>query len=760
MKQTAPITLFFYLSGSWVDVTSDLIQGTLYASDGMMSNKWTDRLANTGELTFDLKNTTNKYSPGHVDALGGWRSGVSCKLVFTYDGVAHPSIWHVAAPDGIKIDPQLYGPRRVHITCLDWMDYAGKDPIVNPGILTNKRGDEVLTTTLTFMPIQPLATEFDAGVNTFPTVFGTVTSKTTGYDELAKVVLSELGYAYIRKDLIGETLVLENAHRRNGLRTLSPYPKASADSGFLLKEDGGYLLLETGGKIILNEVTSGFDSSDGGLFEYAPSISHGDNTLNRLTVNAYPQRIDASPVILFKLSAPMLIGSGQTLQIKGYYSDPNGGLPVNGQNMIDPVITTDYLVNTASDGSGSNISADLTIVTDYGTEGFTHTVTNGSTSTGYITLFNCRGNGIYTYNSISHIAHDQTSINANGTRGDVLNQKYQNTLDFGRLYADAFVEYDKNPATRIDKITFCANTTGDLMQAFLSLGVGDMIRLRSSKAAIDAYYYIQGREFRVLEGDVIFFSWVVKEFLSLTLGLSLVAAQFAAGSVDGINYGYLPHASRLPNRTVSAWIYMTSDPIITTAYGIISNISTFSGSRMYIVQSGGISVLGINATGWATTSGTWYATTTTISKNTWIHVAITYTPQDNGADPIMYVNGVSVAVTEMSTPSGAYIAQEDGNTLIGNRDIVGSSYQRPFDGKIKDARIYNRILTAAEILQMYNEGAGGTGVTSGLVFQGPVVRTKDLTYFTDHIMLSDDRVLDNIHGMVGVPHGAPVIRLP
>jgi hypothetical protein len=99
------------------------------------------------------------------------------------------------------------------------------------------------------------------------------------------------------------------------------------------------------------------------------------------------------------------------------------------------------------------------------------------------------------------------------------------------------------------------------------------------------------------------------------------------------------------------------------------------------------------------------------------------------------------------------------NLVIGNELTTTIPYNLPFSGQIKDARVYNRILSAAEVAAIYAEGAGGTAVTSGLVFQSPTVRTGDLAYFTDHTMLSTDRVQENIFGSIGSPHGDPITRL-
>ena len=114
-----------------------------------------------------------------VQAAG--KKGVPVRQTFTYNGYTKRVRRYVN-------DFQNAGGKdeRKRITALDWMEYASRNPINNPGILENKRGDEVLTQTLALMPIPPQSTNFDTGVNTFPTAFDTVTSKTKAINEFVK----------------------------------------------------------------------------------------------------------------------------------------------------------------------------------------------------------------------------------------------------------------------------------------------------------------------------------------------------------------------------------------------------------------------------------------------------------------------------------------------------------------------------------------------------------------------------------------------
>jgi hypothetical protein len=81
---------------------------------------------------------------------------------------------------------------------------------------------------------------------------------------------------------------------------------------------------------------------------------------------------------------------------------------------------------------------------------------------------------------------------------------------------------------------------------------------------------------------------------------------------------------------------------------------------------------------------------TVFSSLTWYHAAITY---DNGS-PKIYINGILDASSSSTlTPASSYYGNDVG------RLGVGSQY---FDGRISNLQVYNRALTASEILQNYN----------------------------------------------------------
>lgn len=110
--------------------------------------------------------------------------------------------------------------------------------------------------------------------------------------------------------------------------------------------------------------------------------------------------------------------------------------------------------------------------------------------------------------------------------------------------------------------------------------------------------------------------------------------------------------------------------------------------------------------------GDWNTGDDSITLGVWTHAAITY---NNGAasnDPSMYLNAVSQTVVEIDTPSGTRVSDSGQALNIGNRPAT----DRTFDGPMADMRIYDRILSASEIQNVYTAN-GHDGIVDGLILR-------------------------------------------
>jgi hypothetical protein len=98
--------------------------------------------------------------------------------------------------------------------------------------------------------------------------------------------------------------------------------------------------------------------------------------------------------------------------------------------------------------------------------------------------------------------------------------------------------------------------------------------------------------------------------------------------------------------------------------------------------------------------------------NKWQHLAVVYDDSSVNNDPIFYHDGVPYAHTWTGGPPTGVAFNNATTVAIGN----GVSLSRTFDGQIDDVRIYNRILSAAEIKALYAQRSNAAPQAGQIVY--------------------------------------------
>ena len=181
---------------------------------------------------------------------------------------------------------------------------------------------------------------------------------------------------------------------------------------------------------------------------------------------------------------------------------------------------------------------------------------------------------------------------------------------------------------------------------------------------------------------------------TLTNGPTFSAGNLGSIVFDGVD-DYVNCGSNsslnLGSLTLSAWVKASTN--VSTYRAIIADESITGAStwnyRLYIVQSSGLVVFDVSGGGYSGVSST-YA----INNNQWYHICAVRTGP--GGSQNLYINGIlnnsGSDTTSITTLSYA--------VWIGRSPFSSGIY--PFIGNIPQVSIYNRALSATEILQNYN----------------------------------------------------------
>ena len=166
------------------------------------------------------------------------------------------------------------------------------------------------------------------------------------------------------------------------------------------------------------------------------------------------------------------------------------------------------------------------------------------------------------------------------------------------------------------------------------------------------------------------------------------------GINDYVNVGMNNFPSGSSSRTLSAIFRVTSVSGGKELFGFGQN--TGIGSR-YALWIDGSNTIGIEFAGSGVVTSSW------AGVNNWIHLTAVL-PSTNGFSTLIYVNGIQPSTTTLgsdgtiNTPS----AGSGGVCYVGAVAGALAFFPHIFPGNVANVLVYNRALTATEVLQNYN----------------------------------------------------------
>jgi hypothetical protein len=504
------------IAGTWTALKSDVLQtpGPRWGR-GILGNGPLDRTGDSITLTFSLRNDdlnmarlSGRYSPGHANCLTGWTTGLPVRLWFQAEagGMKYYKFYGLIAPDGISPDAGPHHRRTVRVTVNNFMAQMANAELNLLARQLNKRIDEALTYIVANMVIQPLATDFATGIDTFPTIFDAVGSGSRALSEAQAFALSEFGYVYDRGDQTGgETLVVENRNTRSNVGN-TQILTGPENSGYLMKADGtGYILTCAGDKIIYNVRQS--VSFDNLMYPETMQVKYGKNQANRIRAITPIRKVDtAATTVLYDLPSPIQMTAGQTLTVRGSYRDPSGGASY--VNADSSTMSDAFTANSAEDGSGSNLTSSLTVTPSYGTAEVSFVLTAAVAL--WVTSLQAIGKGIYLYDPLSLIYED-VSAQAAGVFPLAFDMRYQSDPTKTGAIAQYTLGLESNPNVTVDRAPILANRNEMTFYGFLELEPGTRATFIEDQTGINGDYFIMGYEAEMFAGQYVIWSPCLKD---------------------------------------------------------------------------------------------------------------------------------------------------------------------------------------------------------------------------------------------------------
>ena len=199
------------------------------------------------------------------------------------------------------------------------------------------------------------------------------------------------------------------------------------------------------------------------------------------------------------------LAPGESKTFEAEFPNPdaaNSAMEVNA--WTTPAATTDFLLNSASDGTGTNLTSNITVTQTKTAERMAITLANSATgSAGYLTKLQARGTAVSTKNPCIVRSIDTSSQAIYGERKYTAKTKFIPTTSEAQDWCDYQVTTTGSP-TNILMLKFSASTVNNIGHA-MNRDLSDRITVTATndaKLGINEDFFIESEQHKVSEGGM------------------------------------------------------------------------------------------------------------------------------------------------------------------------------------------------------------------------------------------------------------------
>lgn len=409
------------------------------------------RVAQVGRCTLVLKNDDQAYSPP-LQANVLPRRLVRVRM--TYSAVTTTLFYGYV--DSVEPDAGTKGRRRVVIECVDGIAILQILEVLI-ALQENVRGDTLIGTIVS-NAYTPPGTAYDVDLETFifagdkwsdDLVYGGGERK-RALEAIRDVCASNWGWFYVRRDGYA---VFENRHHR--------------------------LLDQTGAATLDGTMATS-------KWRYRKSV---ESVFNEVEVTAHPRNVGGSNEVLWSLDTDNtpVVQPGQKIVYAAYFRDPNNkDFKIGGKTVVAPAATTDYTMNSADGGGGSDRTADFGVSATVYANRADIAVTNNGATVAYITKLQIRGLAVRVYAPPTFRAVDPTSQSAYQKRTLTVDAVLDDSGNFADSAKDYLLGRYKDPLDEITGVAFSGNRSAALLGYARDLEISDRVTLTESQTGTSA----------------------------------------------------------------------------------------------------------------------------------------------------------------------------------------------------------------------------------------------------------------------------------
>ena len=461
---------------------------------------------NTAELV--VQNGTRNFSPEYASGAyyGNLVPGRALKITSTYASIT-ATMW-LGWISSYKPAVNIKGERTCTLSCTGWFERAQRRESLIP-IQLSKRADEVIATILDESDILPpgISGRWILGVATLgqSTYLGAIT------DYFEALDTGDTTFAFAG-DWAANTSVY-SAIREMVEREAGRFWQAR--DGALTFAPRTYFPAHT---TVMATFADGMQAMD---YEFGADVS------NIITTNYQPRIAGSAGSTLATLGSSALAPAASYVDIEFRFVGSGTGETVAGTALTTPVATTDYTANSLADGSGADLTANVTaaIISTNATAATVRYSNSGAAA--YIQASSkLRGTPLTKFNQIAYTATDSDSVLAYG-RLAYNSPGVQDSLADATTLGDYQLSLRKDPVGRVDGVTFSGWDTR-ITTDILARTIGDRITMTEQQTQAGGAWFILGETHQVSEGAYNV-TWVLEDAGTIIYWLLGTATQSELG---------------------------------------------------------------------------------------------------------------------------------------------------------------------------------------------------------------------------------------
>ena len=407
-----------------------------------------------GKLTAIINNESGDYSPFNASSglygnlLPGRLvrlvigNGTSFSYTFPFD-FTDTGIWS-GYLESITPAVSVNSINTVKLTAVGALGLIAKKE-VQLATQTNKRTDELVDAILTSAGWESDDTDLETGQTTINAYWN---AGTTALQAIREIEDTEAGFIYETVDgkikFEDRNFRLNSARSTTSFLTLSDHSSTSYPYQTIVQRDP------------LPSIYNDFRAN-------IRVVSTG----SLATLWTHPETGSSSPLI--EAGATNIYWAQYPQPTEGTFASSIAG-QVAAMAWTTPAANTDVTVNTASDGSGSNITGDLTIAAVKYSNSMKITLTNGNAADGYITLLKARGTTVVSSDATMIVAEDSDSQDKFFKRTFKSIPKWIPTSAEAQKWTDTRLAIYKDPMPQLS-IGWTAGKNANTLSAALDLDI-------------------------------------------------------------------------------------------------------------------------------------------------------------------------------------------------------------------------------------------------------------------------------------------------